>query len=737
MIFLSPYLGRRVPSHLTRALSALLLALLTPILLSSAQTPATPSPMLSPQPKELHASEFLPVHSATVVIPGGDDEDLFAAQNLDTSLAARGILIAPAAGPVDLTVTLLRQQTDAAKELLAEGHLSFDPAMQAEGYILLSRRDPQGHAFVTIIAQTPAGIFYGVQTLKQLVEPQAGINTLWLATIRDWPSMKYRGLHDDLSRGPFPTLDFQKHQLEVFASRKVNLYSPYFEHTLQYAFDPLAAPPGSSLTRAEARQLVAFARRLHITIVPEQEAFGHLHHVLQYEKYADLAETPHGHVLAPGQPGSLPLIKSWFTQIATDFPSPFLHIGADETFELGTGRTRPDVDNRGLGPVYADFLTSIHTTLAPLHRRLLFWGDMATTDPDAIPRLPKDMIAIPWIYSHKDSYDNDILPFKNAGLETWVAPGDANWKQVYPLEAVALDNIAGFVAAGQRLGSTGELTVDWNDDGEGLFNQDWFGMLFGAAAGWQPGRSDAAAYQATFGHLFYGDATGRIDEAQSEIIAAEALIDVSDEAFWLDPWSPAGLAKADKLRPNIPAARLHAERAIELIETALATDPTLREKDALLAMELGARRIDFIGLKFQLSDEMRLIYPKAYAMKGDRKKDSATGDLLNSISSMNGRCQDLRDGYSMLKNLYRDSWLAENRPYWLDNVLVRYDLQIQKWQQRGDAIDTIVNTWHTTKTLPTAAQAGIPSPPPAPHPKPEPPQSLAPSARHESPSAAP
>ena len=75
-------------------------------------------------------------------------------------------------------------------------------------------------------------------------------------------------------------------------------------------------------------------------IVPEQEAFGHLHHVLQYEKYADLAETPHGNVLAPGQPGSLPLINSWFTQIAADFPSPFLHIGADETFDLGTGRSQ-------------------------------------------------------------------------------------------------------------------------------------------------------------------------------------------------------------------------------------------------------------------------------------------------------------------------------------------------------------------------------------------------------------
>jgi hypothetical protein len=362
--------------------------------------------------------------------------------------------------------------------------------------------------------------------------------------------------------------------------------------------------------------------------------------------------------------------------------------------------------------VYADFLTTIHATLAPLHRRLLFWGDVADTDPAAIPGLPKDMIAIPWVYRHKDSYDEDILPFKNAGIETWVAPGDANWRQVYPLGNVALDNIAGFVEAGQRLGSTGELTTVWVDDGEALFNQNWFGVLFGAAAGWQPGRSSGESYRASFGQVFYGDTTGRINDAQRELLAAEGLMDVTNAAFWLDPWSPAGLAAGAKMRPAIPQARLHAERAIELIETALAAQPALRERSALQAMELGARRIDFIGLKFQLSDEMRVAYAKAYAMRDDKVHESQTQDVLYSISSMNGRCQDLRDGYSLLKDMYRENWLAENRPYWLDNVMVRYDLQIQQWQRRGDQINTLLETWQDTKVLPPPGQSGIPAPDP-------------------------
>ena len=677
---------------------------------ASAQSSAPNSPSLSPQPKELQAKELVPIHLATVLVPGADPDDLFAAQNLSQALTQSGILIVPSAGTPDLTIKLLRSDSAQARQLLSDNHLSFDPPMHNEGYVLLSQKVPTGGDTVAIIGQTAAGVFYGAQTLKQLIESSAAGPQIWTATIRDWPSMKYRGEDDDLSRGPFPTLAFQEHQLEVFAAHKVNLYSPYFESNLEYSADPLAAPPGGSLSRAEAKELVAFASRLHIMIVPEQEAFGHVHHILEYEKYADVAETPHGYVIAPGQPASLPLIKSWFTQIAADFPSPFLHIGADETFDLGTGRTKPDVDKRGLGPVYADFLNSIHTALAPLNRRLIFWGDIGDSDPSAIPGIPKDMIAVPWIYWHEDSYDHDILPFKQQGLETWVAPGDANWNQVYPIEKTALDNISGFVAAGQRLGSTGELMTVWNDDGEGLYNQDWFGVLFGAAAAWQPGKIDAAPYEASFGRIFYGDTTGNIDQAQAEIMAAEDLIDVSDYTFWLDPWSPAGIAKADKLRANIPAARLHAEQAIELIETTLAADPSLREKDSLRAMELGARRIDFIGLKFQLSDEMRDLYTQAYAMQHDRSKDSATRNLLDSISSMNGRCQDLRDGFSLLKNLYRESWLAENRPYWIDNVLVRYDLQIQLWQKRGEDIDTLINTFQTTRTLPPAAQAGIPAP---------------------------
>ena len=120
--------------------------------------------------------------------------------------------------------------------------------------------------------------------------------------------------------------------------------------------------------------------------------------------------------------------------------------------------------------------------LAPLNKRLLFWGDIAENSPELVGTLPKDMIAVSWHYDATPDFTKNLEPFLKSGLETWVATGVNNWNRVYPNNNEALGNIRAFVRDGQKLGATGELNTVWNDDGEGLFDENWFGVLFGAAA---------------------------------------------------------------------------------------------------------------------------------------------------------------------------------------------------------------------------------------------------------------
>jgi len=654
---------------------------------------------LIPHPREVRSEGATPLaHGIRVGLPR-DPDDRHAATDLIYALKNRHIVVDPSA-PV--RIAFIRSDRPQAIGLLKQHSIKITPEMTEEGYVIIS----DSHGLI-VIAPSAAGMFYGAQTVKQLVRGSGTSAWLERATIRDWPAMKYRGFHDDISRGPVPTLEFQKKQIRTLAAYKVNVYSPYYEHTLFYPSNPLFAPPGGAMTPQQVRELVAYAAQYHIDVIPEQEAFGHLHHVLKYELYSALGETPHGHVLAPGQPGSLPLIRQFFAEIDSLFPSRFIHIGADETFELGRGQTAERVRTEGIGPVYLDFLKQIEVVLRPTGKRFLFWGDVAMNHPDLVKTLPKSLVPVAWTYGADTSFVRYIAPFRDAGMETWVAPGVSSWNRVYPDNAIALVNIQRFVRDGQRLGATGELNTSWDDDGESLFNQTWYGVLFGAAAGWQQGESSISEFEDSYGQIFHDDTTGYIDQAQRKLSAAHALLskagvgDASNYLFWLDPWSDEGKLMAQRIRPATHDLRILAESAMVYIDKA--ERPAMIEPDALDAMALGARKIDFIGMKFQFADEVVQLYAHA----SDTTK--TMGRDLADITGVNGRLQDLRDGLSLIRDEYEKLWLKENRPYWLHNVLARYDLATQLWIDRADRINLSRQQWYRTHRLRSADEIGIPS----------------------------
>jgi hexosaminidase len=530
--------------------------------------------------------------------------------------------------------------------------------------------------------------------------------------VRDWPAMKYRGISDDLSRGPVPKLEFQEHVVRTLAAYKMNVYSPYMEVAFAYTNEPLSAPPGGAMTPDDLRQLVAYAAKYHVTVIPEQEAFGHLHHALMFEKYDALGETPLGSALAPGQPVSAELIRSWFKELAALTPGPFLHIGADEVNELGLGQSKPLIESKGAAKTYIDFVTQIHAELEPLHKRLLFWGDIAMKDPELVKRLPKDMIAIAWEYGPRaDGFDKWIRPFTDAGMETWVSPGINDWGRIYPSNYEGLPNIQEFVRDGQRLGATGMLNTVWNaeEDDEGLFNNDWYGVLFGAAASWQPGESDIARYEADYGPVFHGDESGKINAAESEITAAEEEFRAAGyphgadtPLFWADPWTEQGQVASAKLLPHAREIRLHAERAIELVEQAEQAAP-LRETDTLSALKLGARRIDFFAFKLEAADQIAQAYRLAVERNDGRR---SVGSPLFHVDYL---YEDLIYTFGELHDLYQREWNKQNRPYALHNVMVRYDLNEQEWMRRRDEFDDAKAHFAAKHSLPPASTLEIPA----------------------------
>ena len=72
---------------------------------------------------------------------------------------------------------------------------------------------------------------------------------------------------------------------------------------------------------------------------------------------------------------------------------------------------------------------------------------------------------------------------------------------------------------------------------------------------------------------------------------------------------------------------------------------------------------------------------------------------------------DIRDGYTLLRELYRQAWLRDNRVYWLQTNMDRYDQSAQLWIARDDKWQSqVIGQWHESHTLPTPEDAGLTAP---------------------------
>lgn len=645
-----------------------------------------------------------------VLADSRSEQDRFAAQDfIDDVRETAGVELRLGSGGGRNRILVGLLSSTRVREAVERSGASAPQDLNEEGYVLAV--GPRG---VVVAGKTAAGTFYGLQTLKQLVRGEGSAARVQGVRVNDWPTMRWRAVSDDISRGSVPTLEYFKRQIRTEAMFKLNMHSLYMEHVLRYDSHPLIAPDDGALTPSEVRELVAYARRYHVELVPEQQTFGHMHKALKLEKYNELAEVPYGDVMTPKAEGTYRLVADMYKELDPLFPGEFFHIGADETFELGRGRSADDVKARGIGPVYFDHLKRVRELLQPYKRRLMFWGDIALNHPDLLPSVPRDMIAMNWDYAPKPSYEARINLFKKAGLEQFVCPGVQSWNQIFPNTNAAAANIVNFVRDGQRAGALGMMNTQWDDDGESLFEMDWYGVVLGAAASWQDLRAAqtgaqletvASDFDRDFDWAFFRHEGEDLTEATVALGSANTILEInnSDELFWRDPFTDdfqetIARGKEDRML----RLRLGVEAAEEAIERERAN--VRRNRAALDVLSFAARRFDHMGRRAQVMSQMSRDYWDAYLNMGDRRQvrrlRSYSGAIYNSLREMAEELTALREEYGEL-------WLRENRPYSLASVLARYDLAASRWLARSKQVEEALREYDQSSTLPSPAEFGL------------------------------
>jgi hexosaminidase len=240
----------------------------------------------------------------------------------------------------------------------------------AEGYELKVTEEK-----VSIRAETPSGLFYGMQSLLQLFPPQiyqsdytlVPQNVEWTiptVDIRDYPRFEYRGMHLDVARHFFP-VEFIKKYIDLMAMHKMNRFHWHLTEDQGWRIEIQQYPKltkigawrdstlvghygtdiydgkkyGGYYTQEEIREIVDYAQKRHITVIPEIEMPGHASAALaSYPEFGCIenkeykVKTTWGifeDIYCPSEQTFI-FLENILVEIMELFPSEYIHIGGDE-----------------------------------------------------------------------------------------------------------------------------------------------------------------------------------------------------------------------------------------------------------------------------------------------------------------------------------------------------------------------------------------------------------------------
>ena len=389
--------------------------------------------------------------------------------------------------------------------------LRLDEALEAQAYELHINAGG-----ITIIGGDACGLFYGMQTLRQMTQQEGCC--LPYTSIQDKPQIEHRGFYHDVTRGRIPTMDYLKKLVDRMAAYKLNQLQLYMEHTFLFAKFSEVWRDDTPLTPEDILELDAYCRKRHIELIPSIACFGHLYKVLRTRTYCHLCELPDmeqepfgfvdrmkHHTLDVSNPESMQLAKSLIDEFMPLFTSKYFNICADETFDLGKGKSAGLAETKGTQRMYLDFVKELCGYVVSKGKTPMFWGDIICAFPEAVQELPKETICLNWGYD-ADWPEDSTRKLSEAGARLYNCPGVSGWDQLVNQIRVSYENISRMCHYAVDYQAEGVLNTDWGDCGH-INHPDFslVGMIYRAAFSWNPEIPDFDEINRQISRIAYGD----------------------------------------------------------------------------------------------------------------------------------------------------------------------------------------------------------------------------------------
>ena len=443
-----------------------------------------------PVPKSIEKfnGSFSFQNNITISIKNNFDENLFAAEligkTLKEFLGVRSTIDSQSKGVITLSIN--------------DKLVAFPEETTDEGYILLI--DENG---ISLEALTSKGLFYGAMSLIQLLE-KAEEKTLPYFKVIDYPDMKVRAVSDDISRGQVSTLDNFKKIIVHMSRYKMNVYMPYIEDMLLFNAYPTIGVNRGALTKEEASELVDFAGKHFVEVIPIFQTLGHYENILSQDEFLKYAEFPGAASLNVTNDSIYVFLETMMKEVFELFPTKFFHMGADESYDVGLGYSKKLVDETNIATVHANHYKKIYSIAKKYGKTVLMYGDIILQHPEILSQIPKDIIVVDWHYRADKNYTS-TKTFKESGFEYYVSPSSWNFLTTFPTNINSLPNIKHIIKDGLKNGSAGMVNSNWGDYGAETFKElILFNYAWSAQCAWNIEASNIDLFSQNYFYDFFG-----------------------------------------------------------------------------------------------------------------------------------------------------------------------------------------------------------------------------------------
>lgn len=312
-----------------------------------------------PQEVNLTGQEFALGPEATIVLDqSATESDQFAAQELADQLNEDwGIDVTISTSPGQNTIRLTRET-------------ELEDAGEQDYRLIASGNE------ITIEAGGEPGLYYGTQTLVQLIKGDPSSAVIPGVEIFDSPDIEERAVHYDTKHSQ-DKKEYVRSFIRDLAHYKINMMVWEWEDKFAYPSHPDIGAPGA-FTMEEMQELTRYAQKYHVQIVPLVQGLGHVSYILKWPQYAHLREINASNwQFCTMNDGTYDLLYDlWEDAIEATPGSEYIHIGSDETYELGHGKEcgcHAKAEEIGMSGLFHEFLGRSARHLQETGREVMAW----------------------------------------------------------------------------------------------------------------------------------------------------------------------------------------------------------------------------------------------------------------------------------------------------------------------------------------------------------------------------